>query len=528
MNKVQKDKFIKILLRTAAAVCVVLGLSYAPLPVQAQQPGSITSCNAPMNLSNSEGYSSNDPFLIADPAGVAHLFWAERVFGSPGSGGTDAVMYSKWDGISWSEPNDIFLTPPDHVNRQIFGVRGVLDEEGIIHLAWMGPDNTFYYSSARADQAGIAAEWEKPFLLADDEAGTQFSFDIAYEPPSTLHILYGASRENDAPSVSYIRSTDNGLTWTDPKDIFLFSGLDRGASNIRLLVDDRPGRIYATWTEWDLSGNGQAIYFAKTIDDGDTWSVPVLLDKRAKNDYERDWTNLAKLGRDQLVVIWEGGFRAYPQAQYSYDDGETWTKPIDTFPWLIADNGYAHLLYDNTGRLHTFLVRRIREGAGDVCRFPGCAQAEARGSTNTLWHSVWEGGTIWRTPEPVGNFGDGKLGDIGGAYSTVAFVEGNRLVAAWFSYLVQEIIVMDCKVEGAIHEPARPWPTATPNPTPTATATPVLPDVTPGLPHRSQQIQNLPPVTSQENPNPGFAILVGTLLSLIPLAGFVYIRLRHR
>ncbi len=465
----------KLLMTTMA-----IGLFLLPQRVSAQQPGDIVNCSVPQNLSNSEGYTSIDPFMIPDPAGVVHLFWAERVFGEPGSGGTDAVMYARWDGKQWSEPNDIFLSPQNHDNRKITGIRGVLDEQGVIHLAWMGPDNTFFYSSAPAGEAGVASAWKTPVLLAEDQSGAQYAFDIAFEPPRTIHILYGTSREGEAQSIAYIRSTDGGFRWSDPEDIFIFPGLDSGGSNIRLLVDP-PNKIYATWTQWDLSGNGQVIYFARSLDSGQTWDYPVVLDVREDNDYERDWTNIAVLDKNQLMVMWEGGFRAYPQAQYSYDGGETWTEPIDTFPWLIADNGYANLLRDNTGRLHTFLVRRIREGAGDVCRFPGCALAEANGTTNTLWHSVWEGGTVWRSPKPVGNIlyqvADGDYASIGGNFSAVAFNRGNQLVVAWFDYAHFEMTTMECTVAGAsvVAPKATPTPTAPPPPAPPPPPTPPPP-----------------------------------------------------
>ena len=526
MNKLLKNIKIKTLFW---AITIAFGMSFSiPLqPVKASGPGSIINCRKPINLSNSEGYSSIDPFMIPDPAGFVHLFWAERVFGDPGAGGTDAIMYSKWDGKNWSTPNDIFLSPRDHLNRKITGVRGVLDDQGIIHLTWMGPDNTLFYSSGPAYQAGIASAWEKPVLLAEDQAGAQYSFDIAYEAPQTLYILYGTLRENEAASIAYIRSTDNGRVWSDSEDIYIFPGLDSGASNIRLLVD-APDKVYATFTEWDLSGNGQVIYFTRSLDNGDSWEYPVVLDKRLDNEYERDWTNLTTLRDNELVVIWEGGFRAYPQAQYSYDGGETWTKPIDTFPWLIADNGYANLLRDGDNRLHTFLVRRIREGAGDVCRFPGCAQAEVRGTTNTLWHSVWEGGTIWRSPEPVGEIlyptPDGDLASIGGNFSAVAINHGNQLVVAWFDYTYFELTAMNCEIDGTSYVDARATPT--PIPTPVITPTPentvaahlaLLPTPVSRDIISQQQTDPEPPATQ----NPGMAIWAGLFSALVIVTAII-------
>jgi hypothetical protein len=71
---------------------------------------------------------------------------------------------------------------------------------------------------------------------------------------------------------------------------------------------------------------------------------------------------------------------------YSYDGGVTWSEPIDTFPWLIGENGFVEFAYDSNNSLHLFVAQRVREGYSE------------RGDRIGLWHSVWEGGTRWREP----------------------------------------------------------------------------------------------------------------------------------
>lgn len=489
-------------------------------------PGDVINCSPPLNLSNSEDYASQDPFLLADPAGVAHLFWVERITDIPGSSHPNAIMYTVWNGTTWSEPVDIFLSPPDIPNPRVQYPRAVLDNQGIIHLAWVGPEGTFFYSSAPAAEAGYASAWQQPLLLASDQTGMEYSFDLAYEPPQTLHIVYGKGPAllNVLRSVVYIQSVDGGSTWSEPVDLYNFTDPERGASTIRVLVDEP--NIYTTWTEWDTTGNGQAIYFARSLDDGATWDYPVVLAERSGTEYERDWTNPMVLDKDQLIVMWEGGHRAYPQAQYSYDGGVTWGDPIDTFYWLIADNGFAKLMWDHTGRLHTFLVRRIREGNGDKCRFPGCRFAWSRNSTNTLWHSTWEGGQRWQEPKPVGNFGEGYVGkndiwDIGGSFTTVAFVNGNQVVTAWFNFTDQELAVMNCELEGVPPITPQPWPTATPLPTitpvPTAAAITVSSNETPQLTPRTLSKDIVIPSTTDSNPGQPiwFSILPSLVIIII-------------
>ncbi len=447
-------------------IALLAGLLAALAAATAQAaPGDVDQCSAPFNISDSPGFTSADPFLLADPTGAVHLFWAEEVTGEANQAPMipDAVMVATWDGAAWSEPVDIFLSPGDMANRRVGAPQAVLEEQGVIHLVWIGPDFTLYYSSANAAEANSARGWRKPVLLASDQSGTQFSMAMAYEAPQTLHLAYasgsggaavGDKRTNQA--ISYIRSDDGGASWSEPFDIFTFSDPTRGASNVRLITG-KPGQVYASWTEWDLTGNGQAVYFARSQDSGLTWDRPVLLDEREELDYERDWTNLAVLDDQRLVALWEGGFRAYPQTQYSTDGGVTWTEPIDTFYWLIADNGFAQFVQDSAGRTHVFLLRRIREGFEDKCNlFPGCTNTGA-----AIWHSVWEEETRWREPAPL-LFSEDN-------YLSAAVSGGNQLTLAWSAILDPEIKVMHCQIEGAAAVAPAALPTRTPPPQPEPT-----------------------------------------------------------
>ncbi len=465
-------------MRANRALCDLFGLIVLSALLQpgvaAAGPGDVTGCTMPINLSNTPGYASADPLLLADPAGVVHLFWAERVLGQPDAQPNvpDTLLYSRWENGRWSAPLDLFFSPRNVFNKRISGPSAVLDSAGTIHLIWQGPDYRLYYSSAPAAAAASARSWRPQQLVTVDQSGTQYSADIAFGPPNTLHMLYGSGTGGAMPSdnrtnraVTYIRSDDGGDTWSDPVDIYTFTDPSHGASNVRLLADPS-GAVYATWTEWDSSGNGQAIYFARSSDSGTSWDPAVVLERRVGDEYERDWTALAKLDDDQLVALWEGGFRAYPQAQYSFNDGGAWSQPVDTFYWLIADNGFAEFERDSSGRLHVFLPRRIREGYEDRCNsFPGCT-----GDGNALWHSVWEGETRWREPRPAGDF---LAENIGGNYTSAVITGGNRLMAAWFLYAETELMLMECRIEGAEEIAAQPWPSPTTTPAPSPTLQPI-------------------------------------------------------
>lgn len=394
------------------------------------------------NLSNTAP-SSTQPILLADKAGNVHLFWSEDVNGRAAGRGTtsgNTIMYSRWDGVSWSQPVDIQLTPiidySGSGEPSAWQPKAAIDDDDVIHLTWMGQyPERLYYSQAKASEAGSGLNWSEPEMLVKDLSGTTFSSDLQFESPNTLYLVYARVHWEDQyagsqpRALSFMKSTDGGMTWSESKDIAVVPDLERGFSNVSLLVVP-DGNLFATYTEWDLSGNGQVVYVVRSLDGGETWDSPVRLAERAPNDYERDWVQMAWLEGDKLVLTWEGGFRAYRQFMYSDDFGVTWTEPEDTFYWLIGENGYTEFARDGAGRLHLFIAQRVREGS--IGRY-GCLG---------LWHSTWQGDRNWSDPELVG--GCNNMVD-----PRVVIANGNQLVAAWYSSLVGEIMVLTGTIQDA-------------------------------------------------------------------------------
>lgn len=387
----------------------------------------------PVNISNSPALTSTDPFLLADPAGGAHLFWAERA-DTGASLVPDTLMYSYWDGETWSRPVDIFFSPASDGNPLIGYPHAVMDENGRIHLFWLSEPNFPYYalnySSVEAGQARFVSAWEPPVRLAEDLSGTKYSFHVAYSPPETLDVIYSSGAQGDNPkedrTVQYIRSTDLGETWSEPVILFTSPVLQWGTSDTRI-ISTPPGNLFASWTLWAEGGNGYQIYFTRSKDNGLTWETPLVLAEKREDEYERDWNNLAPLDDNLLMAMWEGGWRAYRQAQYSLDGGATWSEPIDTFPRLIGDNGFVEFARDSSGTWHSFVANRLREGSEE-----GIIPNDV-----SLWHSVWQGGTSWSDPTQA------ITGVPAEAMTNpkVAIVNGNRIVATWYGSQIYEIYV---------------------------------------------------------------------------------------
>ena len=488
---------------TLVAIMMVISTPFMP-KTYAQQGEIIWS--EPVNISNSPDLTSTDAFLLPDPAGGVHLFWAERSIQGPAQN-PDTLMYAYWDGATWTKPIDIFFSPDSDGNPTISYPHAVMDDSGRIHLFWISQPNFPYYSlnysSVEASKARFASAWKPKIVVADDLTGSKYSMQIAFSPPDTLHLIYSGGATGDRPredrTVRYIRSTDDGETWSEPISIFTSPVLLWGTSDTRLIYVP-PSNLYASWTLWDNDGNGYRIYFARSQDDGITWDEPIILAENRDDEYERDWNNLVYLGENQLMAMWEGGWRAYRGAQYSYDGGKTWSDPVDTFPRLIGDNGYVEFARDSAGTWHAFLAQRIREGTEGF---------SATDDTVSLWHSTWLGEQGWSdatkaiTGDSTKNMTNPK----------VAIVNGNQIVAAWYGSQIYDIYVATGVIQGAPALEPKPWeesevnPNVTPSqavPTPEVQST-VQPTPTPLISPAAGQLQSTTP----------FYVLFGVVSSLI-------------
>lgn len=469
----------------------------------------------PVNLSNSTT-TSTDPFLLSDPAGVAHLFWAEKRGETPGNQ-ADTIIYTSWNGLTWSEPVDIFISPLSDGNPMATFPRAVLDEDGQIHLIWMSQPNypsfSLNYSTVPAWEASESGAWAPPRQISNDLTGQKYSADIAYHPDMGLHVAYarGIGRVGGR-GVAYIHSADGGVTWSEPVNIYNTAASDRGASDIRLLLDP-PNRMYASWTEWDRSGNGQAVYFAASTDKGQTWEKPFPLAVRRGDEYERDWNNMVLLGPGRLVSVWEGGFRAYRGSMVSEDGGATWSPPVDAFPWLIGDNGSVEFVRDGSNRLHLFLANRVREG-----------YEEAYGNKFGLWHSVWQEDGRWGEPTLQTFMG----GEEGMTNPKVTVIRGNQIIAVWYGSMVYEIIAQVGTIQGADEILPVAWEK---KPALTPTTAVITPDATvveiPGpSPTATVHFED---VTAAENPgNPVFVGAFSTIAFIVAAIVFFARQNRNR
>jgi hypothetical protein len=415
----------------------------------------------PSNLSNTP-QNSEYPAIVADRLGYVHVFWSEDVDGTPfqpdkppQSGNT--ILYKRWDGVSWTSPVDVLHIPGEGV--ALF-VAADVDADSRLHVVWTGQWN-IYYSSAPSWRANSAHAWNKPLVVATESARTRWESDVVADASGNLHIAY-ATRGSDA-GVYYIRSQDGGLTWSLPVKLSQpFDRLETSFSHVRVITDDA-GRLHVVWQTNQEDGYGQAVYYARSTDEGESWSRAEQLGYRDAGDFEASYPCLAGVSDSELHLIYIDGSAEGRFHRISRDCGETWSAPYHIIPGMEGINGYVFPLVDRARQMHLIVNMRTRVG-----------------QTGGIFYAHWLG-REWTRPFQIELLDQG-----GGAHFAAGSVRlGNELHVVWSQLDRGEI--------GHIHgvvpsiPPTSPLPVPSPQPpgptpSPAATTDLILPMSPPSPP----------------------------------------------
>ncbi len=278
----------------------------------------------PINISGSGGASK--PSMAQDSSGTYHLFWKDDFVG---------IMYASGDDQTWSEPvapRFPFSEPPfgalgDDGFEGFFNPSVYIDPQDRVHALWVNEDDEMFYSrSAVADITASSAGWAGPQLLARNV----FSYEMIAGANGRLHMLYLAVRETatTAPGVIYRYSDDGGASWSAPVNVYgsdYYRTITPGEANIHIMPADGENLIVA-WDNRDLD----TVFVTRSTDNGVTWEEPRSVDQRLAED-PLDSTgpsqiNLYTNGSD-VNLTWHAGHAEEQCAQYvqqSADGGSTW------------------------------------------------------------------------------------------------------------------------------------------------------------------------------------------------------------
>ncbi len=213
----------------------------------------------PVNISNSLT-ASWFPALTVDTVGRIHVVWTGSVRDQDGNY-NDSLLYTVWNGNSWSQPNDV-ATPPRE-GEGAYTLRPVItvNRSDELYLLYRYP-SIFHFMRAPADTAWSAQSWSDPHRISGGESEWA---DMAIDSEGTIHVIW-------SEDVPYI--LPGGMSVLEPGNA-LFSKADdfqtthlAGDNITDIAVDAAGNRWIATDKGFSIisaNGNQKSDY---TLSDG--------------------------------------------------------------------------------------------------------------------------------------------------------------------------------------------------------------------------------------------------------------------
>jgi hypothetical protein len=309
----------------------------------------------PITLASGTGEIKN-PILVASPDTLLLAFWTGTGEG-PISTGISSIYNARRFGGIWSQPS-IVLNSLEGNAREL---DVTWDQSGRIFSVWSGGDSgEVQISRAGVNQAYRSSDWTSPDLLPSlVPAGS--SPDIYSAGLNRLLVVYAVPL-NEARGIYLVSSDDAGNNWSESKQVF--NAVEYGwdsVSHPKITVSE-DGTLHVLFTRFTLPGGSGplSLHYIRSTDGGITWSQPEVVAEQ-----HLYWSRLV-LGNDSLIHrLWQGmdtgSNRLMVYHQYSLDAGNTWSSTEVISPLQLNS---VDLDVDSVGRLH--LVMSVTHSPGEI------------------------------------------------------------------------------------------------------------------------------------------------------------------
>lgn len=221
------------------------------------------------NLSNSPG-EAYGPSLALSKDIPARIYVS---YDDNSTGTTQAYLLRTKKKTKFRQPADI--TPH---NGGAFAPRVALDSTGAVNIVWRDlKDSLGKAVFVRSTDQG--ATFTEP-LDVSRSSGVAFDPEIAVDPSDAINVAW----QDTAPGTSVImfsRSTDGGQTFSQPRQVSTGTGRATEAA----IASDSQGRLSVVWVD-ENTGNAEA-YYSRSTDNGRTFSDPINVSRFSDGDIHK-------------------------------------------------------------------------------------------------------------------------------------------------------------------------------------------------------------------------------------------------
>lgn len=319
---------------------------------------------------------ASDPWVSISPDGTVHFM--SLSLGAPNATHALLAVRSRDGGLTWSDPVTVVQESGSDALNDKESLTADPHDSNYIYAVWdrvsglTSPNPNLHRGPIRFARSTDGGEtWEPARTIYDPGANAQtIGNQVVVLPDGTLVNGFVSIKNASTPlardmrlQVAILRSTDRGLTWSDPIAVAdiqpvgvssVKTGLPvRSAAFVPALAADRTsGAVYMVWQDGRLNGGKrEGVLFSRSIDGGLTWSAPRQINQVAEvqaftpaiavspsgtiavvyNDFRKDTDDRAVLITSTWRVV-------------STDGGESWTEaslgvPFDLAAAPVADGG---------------------------------------------------------------------------------------------------------------------------------------------------------------------------------------------
>lgn len=281
--------------------------------------------------------------MVCDQYQNLHIFWSDI---DP----SGAALYYRTDADgSWSTPVDVIMQPEHNLLRVNAAISNKTDT---LHLIWvdMYLGGNLYYSQVPIRSAGDVRAWSTPRVLAENTEGGS----IAVDSQGNIHVIYSSvDEEGRQLALDHIVSDDNGMSWSDPVTAYSTNAaLPSAISGIMAI--DQADRIHLGVTIRSQEyGAYSEVGYIRSPDDGLTWTTYKKIQDMGTTFQGVSTIAPFVFGRDEVHLTWHDPRRMH---QWSMDGGDTWSAASEILPLGAAFGGQNQLVKDSAGTLHAVLA----------------------------------------------------------------------------------------------------------------------------------------------------------------------------
>lgn len=219
--------------------------------------------------------------------------------------------------------------------------------ENVVHVAGLGTETDGFVVYFRSEDDG--ATWEDGVKLVEGLGSYGGGQTLAVDR-HTVHIPYTKVRAGvGGGDTYYIRSTDDGRTWSDP--VLIGEQSESSDRQARVQVAAANGRVFVIWQrEADMTGQpvpADRLGFNRSEDGGMTWLGPEVLpdDTGVNREHQQVWMT----PQGEIHVVWWNGGRSVGYKS-SGDFGDTW-GPSEV-PFAVGGGPVPFSVVLQGGRVH--------------------------------------------------------------------------------------------------------------------------------------------------------------------------------